>query len=405
MPPLQNGTRHSLRTSRRVLTNCNMTVSMNSPLRFSALAAGVALLLVSGCGAEGDAEVAEGPETVSQTSARVVRVDTEIVQATDFADVIQLSGTVEAPNDATLSAQASGTLEYLAPLGQRVGQGGLVARLDSDLLAAGLRQAEAFLEVQKAQENLADDNLRRQEPLYRDSIISALEFESVRTQLIQAQAQRSQAESAVAQATKALANTRVLAPFSGSVEEHFADAGSQVAPGSPVLRLVNTSRVRIVAGVPERYVADIEVGSPLTASFAAYSMAPVTGSVSFVGRVINPQSRTFRVEVNLPNPKGTLKPEMIANLQLTRELRVGQLVIPLTSVLREEDKSSVFVVTSPGDATVQVAERRAVVMGPSHQGRAVVTSGLQAGDEVIVVGQTNVTEGDVIAIANRRPTR
>jgi RND family efflux transporter MFP subunit len=134
-------------------------------------------------------------------------------------------------------------------------------------------------------------------------------------------------------------------------------------------------------------------------------MAPVTGRVSFVGRVINPQSRTFRVEVDLPNPDGALKPAMIANLQLTRDVRTAQLVIPLTSVLREEDKSSVFVVTSPGDGTMQIAERRTVVMGPAHQGRAVVESGLQAGDEVIVVGQTNVTEGDAISIANRRSTR
>lgn len=375
--------------------------------RRTLLSAAVALLLLSGCGSEGEGAVPESTATPAApaSSQRVVRVETEVLQATEFEDVVQITGVIEAPNDATLSAQAGGTLEYLAPLGRRVGQGAVVARLDSELLAAGLRQAEALLDVQKAQESLAEDNFARQEPLYRDSIISALEFESVRTQLIQAKAQRSQAESAVAQATKALANTSIVAPFGGTVEEHFADSGEQLVPGAAVLRLVNASRVRIVAGVPERYASDIEAGSSVTAAFSAYGMQPVTGQVAFVGQVINPQSRTFRVEVELPNQDGALKPEMIANLQLTREVRTGQLVIPLTSVLREEDRSSVFVVTSPGDGTVQVAERRTVTMGPSYGGRVVVESGLQAGDEVIVVGQTNVTEGDAIEIANRTSTR
>ncbi|MBO6576405.1 MAG: efflux RND transporter periplasmic adaptor subunit [Rhodothermales bacterium] len=369
----------------------------------------VALLLVlAGCAASGeDGSNGDAEPTTTATPApttRVVRVETAVVQPTTFEDVVQITGTIEAPNDASLSAQAGGTLEYIAPLGRTVGRGAVVARMDSELLAAALRQAEAILEVQKAQENLAQDNFNRQEPLFQDSIISALEFESVRTQLIQARAQRSQAESAVAQATKALDNTRVLAPFSGTVEEHYADAGEQLLPGSQVLRLVNTSRVNIVAGVPERYASDIQVGSGARASFSAYGIPDIEGVVRFASRVIDPQSRTFRVEVEVNNPDGALKPAMIANLLVTRAVLDQRLVVPITAVLREEDRSSVFVVTSPGDGTVQVAERRPVVLGASYRGLAVVESGLQAGDEIIVVGQTNVTEGDAIEIANRTTT-
>lgn len=386
-----------------------MMTTMSRPL--SSVTGGliVALLLVlAGCAASGeDGSNGDAEPTTTATPApttRVVRVETAVVQPTTFEDVVQITGTIEAPNDASLSAQAGGTLEYIAPLGRTVGRGAVVARMDSELLAAALRQAEAILEVQKAQENLAQDNFNRQEPLFQDSIISALEFESVRTQLIQARAQRSQAESAVAQATKALDNTRVLAPFSGTVEEHYADAGEQLLPGSQVLRLVNTSRVNIVAGVPERYASDIQVGSGARASFSAYGIPDIEGVVRFASRVIDPQSRTFRVEVEVNNPDGALKPAMIANLLVTRAVLDQRLVVPITAVLREEDRSSVFVVTSPGDGTVQVAERRPVVLGASYRGLAVVESGLQAGDEIIVVGQTNVTEGDAIEIANRTTT-
>jgi membrane fusion protein (multidrug efflux system) len=369
----------------------------------SRLATGLAVLtlLVSGCASDGEGAVPEPAPAGPTSRARVVRVETETIQPTSFEDVVQITGTIEAPDDATLSAQAGGTLEYLAPLGSRVAQGGVIARLDSDLLSAGLRQAEAILEVQKAQENLAQDNLNRQQPLYQDSIVSALEFETVRTQLIQAQAQRSQAESAVAQARKAVDNTRITAPFSGTVEEHFADMGEQLSPGSAVVRLVNTRRVYIVAGVPERYASEIEVGSRARASFSSYGIPPVEGTVRFAASVISPESRTFRVEVEVDNSGGQLKPAMIANLLVTREKRENELVVAVNAILREENSSSVFVVTSPGDGTMQLAERRTVTLGPSYQGRTVVETGLRAGDEVIVVGQSNVTEGDVIEIANR----
>ena len=383
-----------------MMSKTTMIHPLHAIARVAAGAMVLVALAVSGCTSEGEGAT---PETeAAPTNTRVVRVETEVLQPTSFEDVIQITGTIEAPNDATLSAQAGGTLEYLAPLGSRVGQGAVVARLDSDLLQAGLRQAEAILEVQEAQVALAEDNFRRQEPLFRDSIISALEFESVRTQLIQARAQRSQAESAVAQAQKALDNTRIAAPFGGTVEEHFADEGEQLLPGSQVLRLVNTRRVRVVAGVPERYASDIEVGSAVRAGFSAYGIEAVEGTVRFASSVIDPQSRTFRVEVEVDNPDGSLKPSMIANLLITRQTLENELVIPLTSVLREEDRTSVFVVTSPGDGTRQIAERRTVVLGPNHRGRAVIESGLQSGDEIIVVGQTNVTEGDAIEIAQRR---
>jgi RND family efflux transporter MFP subunit len=372
---------------------------MTSSRLISGLA--VLTLLVSGCASNGEGAVPETGPAAPASRARVVRVETKTLQPTSFEDVVQITGTIEAPEDATLSAQAGGTLEFLAPLGSSVRSGAVIARLDAELMTAALRQAEAILEVQKAQENLAQDNLNRQEPLYADSIVSALEFESVRTQLIQAQAQRSQAESAVTQARKAVENTRITAPFSGTVEEHFADMGEQILPGNAVVRLVNTRKVHVVAGVPERYASDIEEGSHARASFSSYGIPQVEGTVRFASSVINPESRTFRVEVEVDNSGGQLKPAMIANLLVTRELRENEIVVPVSAILREESSSSVFVVTSPGDGTMQLAERRTVTLGPSYQGRTVVETGLRAGDEVIVVGQSNVTEGDVIEIANR----
>ena len=329
-------------------------------------------------------------------TARSVRVETLELEPTTFEDVIELTGTVEALGDARLSAQTAGTVVDLVPLGTFVQAGRTVAQLDPGQARAAVGQAEASVEAARAAFELAEDNLKRQEPLYRDSVISALEYENVRTQLSQAEAQVNQAKAALAQAEKQLANTTVTTPFTGTVEEHFAEEGEQVVPGTPVARVVSTEQVKVRAGVPERYAADITEGKPVTVSFNAYGGETRTGRISFAGAAINPQNRTFPVEVNLDNTDRRLKPEMVAKMQIARSTLDGVLVIPQAAVVRDEDGASVYIGREEGDALI--AERRPVRLGPAYDGRVVVESGIEAGDLLVVLGQNTLTAGDELTV-------
>ncbi len=351
--------------------------------------------VVSGCGApEPGPAPSDAGANVAAPAQRVVRVESLRLQPTSFEDVIQLTGAVEAPNDASLSAQTGGTVESIVPLGRFLKAGDIVAQLDDALLRATLQQARAQLDVARAQETLAASLLRRQEALYRDSIISVLEFENVRTQAVQAQAERSRAEAFVTQAEKQVENTLVRSPFDGTVEERFVEKGEQLLPGAPVARIVNTASIRVAAGVPERYATDVRDGSTATVSFQAYGVEERQGRIAFASRVIDPVSRSFRIEIDLANPGGRLKPAMIANVHIVRARLEDRIVIPQTAVMADETTSSVFVVMQDGGA--RRAQRRLVRLGASYGGRVVVEEGLAAGDEIIVVGQTNVTEGDVV---------
>lgn len=380
---------------------------MNRFIQFSAAALFVAVLLV-GCSdaPASDAEGAEGAATAEMaapsqpaaatSTARSVRVSTRIVQPVTFEEIIPITGSVSAPEDASLSAQAAGTLTYLAEVGTRIDAGEVVARLDDRLVRAALDQARANLTSAESQARLAEETLKRQEPLYRDSIMSALEYEGVVTQRNQARAALAQAEAAVTQAEQQLENTYVRAPFSGTVEERFSNAGEQVMPGSPVLRVVNIRNLKVVAGVPETYAADIRRGTPVTISFRAYSGEEISDTVSFVGSVINPQNRTFSIEIAIDNPSGVLKPAMIADLKLTRKVLDDQIVVPQTAILRDENGMSVYLAVDAADG--KIAERRTIQLGPSYDGQTVVATGLQAGDEIITAGQTSVTEGDAVIV-------
>lgn len=360
------------------------------------------VLLFAGCSQQEAAE-AETPEQVAEatetTNRRQVRIETVFVNPTSFEDVIEITGTIEAYNDATVSAQVAGTINFRVPRGAYVGSNRVIALVDSTLLHASYMQGVAQLEVAKAQYDLAHDTFKRQEPLFEDSIISALEFENVRAQYNQAAGQLSQAKALVAQFKEQLDNTRISSPFSGTVETYFAELGEQVTPGSPIVRVVNTRRVKVVAGVPERYANEIEKGTPVRIAFDNYGNAERTGTVSFVGNAINSMSRTFPIEIILDNSDQNLKPEMVASLFLTRDEIKDVLVIPQAAVPLNEEGHTVFVVVDDNEGQA-IAERRIVTLGPSYEGNVVVESGLEAGDQVVINGQYNLTNGDAVEVVN-----
>lgn len=351
------------------------------------------LLTVMGCG--GDTNDAQG---AAPEEGRTVRVETLVLSPTTFEDVIQITGAVEALDDAVLSAQTAGTVQSLVPLGANVAAGAAVAQLDPALIRSAVEQAQASVDAAQAQFDLAEDNMTRNEPLYRDSVISAIEWENVRSQYNQARANLAQARAALAQANEQLRQTRVATPFNGTVESRLVEIGEQVVPGTPVARVVNTNRVKVVAGVPERYAADIRVGTPVTISFRAYAGSDVRGEVSFVGRAIDPDSRTFPIEVLLTNSSGTLKPEMVAQVFVTRRQLQDALVVPRAAIVRDEQGNSVFLVEEEGSRSVAV--KTPVELGPSYAGNVVLTN-LQSGDEVVVLGQSNLTEGDRVQVMER----
>ncbi len=363
---------------------------MKRLLTFTAFAGA---LVLAGC---------SGPDAATDDAPvfRTVRVETMVVQPTTFEDVIEVTGTIAAVDDAVLSAQASGTVVSLKDLGTFVPAGGSVAQLDAQLTQAALEQSQAALAQAEAQRDLALDTFRRQETLYRDSIISALEFESIRAQRATSEAAVRQAQAAVAQVQRQLAYTRVVAPFGGTVEEQFVQQGEQVAPGTRVARIVSTGRVKVTAGVPERYAGDVSMGDAVEVRLDAYGAQTRTGRITFVGSAVDPASRTFPVEVELNNAEGLLKPAMVATVLVRRARIEGALVVPRAALQRDEDGQSVYVAVRTDSAIV--AQRREVTVGPGYGSEAVIERGLNAGDEVIVVGQDNVTDNERLDVSATR---
>lgn len=384
------------------MTHTYLNIKARTPVRLL-LPLLIAMVVVAGCAAPEDSETetavaAPANDGAATTQQRQVRVETLLLSPSSFDDVIEVTGSVEAYNDATVSAQGSGTLVYRVSRGAYVRRGGRIAQIDSTLTFAAFQQVVAQVAAAQAQYDLASDTYARQEPLFQDSIISAIEFENVRAQYNQASAQLNQAKAVRAQLREQLDNTRITASFGGTVETFFADVGEQVMPGMQIARIVNTNRVKITAGVPERYANDIKVGAPVKVMLDAYGGDEFDGVVNFAGSAINVNNRTFPVEIELNNADQTLKPEMVARLFLTRQSLQDVIVIPQDAVPLDETGHSVFVVIEEGGTLI--AERRPVTLGPAYGGNVVVEQGLYAGDEIVVLGQYNLTNGDAVEVVN-----
>ncbi len=316
--------------------------------------------------------------------ARLMPVETVIVEPDNFEDFIRTTGTVEAIEDAMISSETSGRILSIKDRGERVEEGDVIAQIDDRLIQAQYEAAKTGFE-------LAEDTFNRFEALHADSIVSTQDFNNARAQRDQARAQLNQAE-------KQLQDAKIEAPFTGRIEERFIRTGELINPGMPVVRLVNTDQVRVLAGVPERYSGEITEGTGVQINFRSLSEESRESQITYAGNVLDPETRTYAIEIEMRNAAQRIKPEMVADLMLKRRVLRDVIVVPRTAVLRDEDGQSVFIaVEENGNKVARLVNvQTGSASGPIVQ----IVSGLSAGDELVVTGVRNLSEGDVLNILN-----
>lgn len=351
-------------------------------VRAAAVALTVALLMTA-CGRAPEAGAIEDQEE-DLRSSRVINVEVRTVEPSEFTEVIRLTGTVQANQDVVVSAEESGVIRQLfAEKGRAVSAGQPIAKVDDRILRSQVEQA-------RAEASLATEIWERRRRLWEeDRVGSELAYLEARSTAEQARANLETLE-------QRLERTTVRAPISGILDDRMVEVGTMVSSGTPVARIVDLTPVKVRGGVPERYAVDVEVGSSATATFDVLGGQSYEGEISFVGAAVDRASRTFPVELVIPNPGRAVKPEMVANVTLVRRGLDAALVVPQEALVRVEDGFQVFVVEERDDELVAVA--RPVTVGPSQRNRTVVESGLEEGDRLIVVGQHQVAAGDRVRI-------
>ena len=365
-----------------------MTTLTAGPFRRRNLSRALLLAVLGGVAACGNAEAgdsaAEGRGDGDTGFVRIINVETETVAREEFVERVRLTGVVEANRDVQVSAEESGrVVETLLEKGARVRAGQPILRIDDSLLASQVDQARAAAE-------LARETWQRRKRLWEeDQVGSELAY-------LEARFASEQADANLRTLQERLDRTVIRAPFDGVLEDRMVEAGALVSPGTPVARVVDVNPVKIAAGVPERYAPDVTVGAPATVTFDVLPEANAEAEVHFVGAAVDSRNRTFPVELRLPNSGGLIKPEMVANVTVQRRRVSDALVVPQDAVVRMADGYQVFVVEGEGDAAR--ARARAVTLGTSQANRVVVLEGLEEGEQLVVMGQKSVADGDRVRI-------
>ena len=344
-------------------------------------AAVAAAALFAGCGPPGGGGAEALP---AQDFSRVINVEVEQVAPRTFAQTLRLPGGAMAMRDVVVSAEESGVVRRIVrDKGVAVTSGQAIVRIDDEVLRAQVEAAAAQSEYARQVWE------RRRQLFENDGIGPELTYIEARHN-----AEQSAANLRALQAR--LTRTTVAAPINGILEDRRVEIGTLVAPGMEVARIVQTDTMRIMASAPERWALHLPLGAPATVTFHGIPGEWYEGRISYVGAVVDPDSRTFPIELELANPEGRIKPGMIAEVSVVQEEIAEAVVVSQDALVAMEDGQVVYVVEGGGDEARAVMRR--VRIGVSQGNDVVIDAGLDSGDMLVVVGQQGLTDQDRVRI-------
>ena len=162
----------------------------------------------------------------------------------------------------------------------------------------------------------------------------------------------------------------------------------------PIISVVDVSRVKVTAGIPERYIGQVTKGTSVSITFEVYPGEVFEGQVSYVSPVLSDVNRTFEIEIVLANKDGRLKPEMSANIRVQKSLQEDAIVLEQDLIVDMGEERYVFVLEN------NIAKKRAVTLGGRMDNAVLITSGLSKGDKLIYEGFQFVNDGDKVTVIN-----
>jgi RND family efflux transporter MFP subunit len=346
------------------------------------------LVLAAGCGGRG------GP--VEKAEVRAIPVHVIELATGSATATVSATGTIRARDDVPISAEASGQVkDVMVKVGDRVGAGQVLVKLDDELAALAARQAEAQLLLAEAERDDAEANFARAEHIWRSGDISDAEYEAVERAAKSARAGFMAAEAGLGSAKRQLRNTAIESPIDGTVAFVFAEEGHLVAAGTPVAHVVSDRMVEIEIGLTEDQVVNVRRGRTATVAVRALPGETFEGRVEYAGPRADDRTKTYPVRVLLSNRERKLRAGMVAEVTIATAELDDVIVIERDWVIDRYGEPAVFV------AADSLAAIRRLRLGRIIGDRVVVTSGLEPGDLLVTLGHDQLTENARISIKNR----
>ena len=323
-------------------------------------------------------EIAKENPKGKAVNVKAKEVTVAVLEPKSFDHYVQTQGRIESENNIMVSSKSMGVIENVfVKEGQQVSKGQVIAQIDNSVI-------EHSLESMKSQLELAKTVFERQKNLWEQKIGTEVQY-------LQSKTNKESLEKQYASLMEQNEMTKIKAPISGTVDAVQVKVGENIAPGMPAARIVNNNDLKLVSNVSEAYVSNVKKGNKVIIHVPELKK-DIEGEVSFVGRSIDPLSRTFPIEVNLKS-QPELRPNMTATVRVVFNTAENAMVVPVNVIQTLNSEKVVYVAEKNGEGSV--ARKRVVTVDGVYNNMAQV-QGLKIGDQIITFGYQGLNDGEAI---------
>ena len=301
------------------------------------------------------------------------------IKEQEFNSYIETQANLKTRKNILILSEFQGTLERVfVEEGQKVKKGTLLAQIND----SGLQEQLEQLEIQT---NFAKENFERVQRLWENNIGSEIQY-------LKSKADYETSQKGVDQMSDMLSKTKIYAPFDGIIDEIISNPGSSMVPGiSQILRLVNLETVYAEAFVSEKYISNVSAETEALVRIPLLEKE-IKSVITQTGNFINPNNRTFRIEVPVENPDNKIKQNLDAKIRINIYKKEDALVVPLR-IIREDASGENYLYVMHEDVKegVYITKKTYVKLGNKSNKNAEVVDGLSEG-ELIVLEGANIVE-------------
>ena len=354
---------------------------------------------------------------VKTVTEKIISVQVQPVKKKSLRPFINNIGTLNPFEEVTVSSEVDGILKDVnVDNGSEVSKGMILAAIDDT--DYNLEVERGMASLKQAEANLSNIKLEyhRKEELYKKELLTKQQYDDVTARLSIADAELERAKSSVSTARQKLSKAKIYSTLSGVVKEKKVSSGNYVKNGTPLFTIIQTNPAKLDFTVNEKDLEKIKKGQDVFLTVYAFPDKEFKGKLNIIYPNVDERTRTLKVEALVPNDGQLLKPGFFAKVMLYTGEAKDIFLVPVTSLLYEEEKIKVFVVE--GDK----ARERIVKIGQKYKLQSEVgnremeaegqesdmaefvevVKGLKEGEQVVVVGQQNLFEGAKIKIVGSK---
>lgn len=356
----------------------------------------IIIVILSGCSQE-----AENQEEVS------VPVKVYEVRPESLTQYITLNGTITAQKDQVLYSKISERANRLyVKAGDRISEGQKIAEQHNETQVRAYEAAKANAANAEAQLELAQQNYDRLERLYKQRAISTQQFEQTSTQLKAATSALEAAEAQLKQAQEQVENSIIKSPFNGVVASVFIEENQMVPAGQQIAQVIDRSSMKSKVRVSGKDIPFVKLGQEVIVSIPSIPGKTYKGRIRSVDQAVDPVSKTLEVEVLITDADSFIKSGMYGEFRIAVRSVQDAIVVPENALIsqtevvinretgQQESTKKYFLFT----VNEERAQLKEISTGLSGDGRIQVTGGINVGDQVVVVGNNVVREGQKVNI-------